>query len=247
LGAQAAPVDGQGRHEDPIPAHEPQIAPHTLPTVPDETSPGNLSGIHEMSVHPPPSSWSRQEMLPVLWTEPERVLPRPQPVPPQRTSSGTNTRRMTWQLPGRSDATPADARRLVTQTCRLWNIPPHAIQDLTLIVSELATNALLHAPNDRVTVGMILTRDDVWVFCADQGPRRPIKTNPAHADDEHGRGLLIVDTLASRYTVNPCGRGTAVAACLTLPASTTLPVHTPQGTVAAAPCEDSCDATHSHI
>ncbi|WP_185806373.1 ATP-binding protein [Streptomyces sp. RP5T] len=154
---------------------------------------------------------------------------------------------MTWQLPGHSKATPTDARHLVAQTCRLWNIPPHVIQDLTLIVSELATNALLHAPNDLVTVGMILTADDVWVFCADQGPRRPIKTSPAHADDEHGRGLLIVDTLASRYTVNPCGRGTAVAACLTLPASTTPPVRTPQGTVAAAPCEDSCDATHSHI
>jgi anti-sigma regulatory factor (Ser/Thr protein kinase) len=154
---------------------------------------------------------------------------------------------MTWQLPGRSDATPADARHLVTQTCRLWDIPPHVSQDLTLIVSELATNAFLHAPNDRVTVGMILNPDDVWVFCADQGPRQPIKTDPAHADDEHGRGLLIVDTLASRCTVNPCGRGTAVAACLRIPASTTPPVRTPQGTAAAAPCEDSPDATHSHI
>ncbi|WP_280910313.1 ATP-binding protein [Streptomyces sp. SAI-208] len=154
---------------------------------------------------------------------------------------------MTWQFPGRSGATPATARRLVTQTCRLWHIPQHVTQDLTLIVSELVTNALLHAPNDRVTVGMILPPDSVWVFCVDQGPRRPITTGPARADAEHGRGLLLVDALTSRYTVTPCGPGTAVAACLTLPRSTVPHAHTPRGAVAAAPSEESPDAANSHI
>lgn len=245
-GAQPATADRQHRREDPIPARDLRIAPRTLPAVSGETPPGNVSGIHQMSVHPPPSSWSRRDTLPVLWSELHRVPPRPPSVPSQRTSSGTNTRRMTWQLPGRSEATPADARRLVAQTCRVWTIPPAVTQDLTLIVSELATNAFLHAPNDHVTVGMILPSDGVWVFCADQGPRQPLKANRAETDDEHGRGLLLVDALASRYTVTPYGPGTAVAAYLTLPASTALHVRTPKGTVTAAPTEESPDAPHSH-
>lgn len=204
-----------------------------------------------MSVHHTPDTWTVREMLPVHWTTLRRVPPHQQPSKPSLLPAPARPKTrpyfsVVWQLPGRTDATPARARRLLTDTCRVWHIPRLVADDLRLIVSELTTNAVLHAPGEHVTVGLILTADSTWVFCADQGPRRPMHPGHADTDHEHGRGLLLVDALASRYTVTPCGPGTAVAACIPLPACTADHVHTPEGTVAAAPTEESPDAPHSH-
>ncbi|MFE1839829.1 ATP-binding protein [Streptomyces sviceus] len=235
----------------PHPPATRQIAPHT-PALPDEPSPGNPSGIQFMSVHHTPGTWTGPELLPVHWTTSPRVPLHRQPSKPSRRSVPDRPRTrpyfsVVWQLPGRTDGTPGRARRLLTDTCRVWNIPRLVAEDLKLIVSELTTNAVLHAPGEHMTVGLILTADSAWVFCADQGPRRPLRPGPADRDHEHGRGLLLVDALASRCTVTPHGPGTAVAACIPLPPCTADHVHTAEGTVAAAPSKESPDAPHSHI
>ncbi|WP_323186257.1 ATP-binding protein [Streptomyces canus] len=204
-----------------------------------------------MSVHHTPDTWTVREMLPVHWTTLRGVPPHRQPSKPSLPPAPDRPRTrpyfsVVWQLPGRTDATPAQARRLLTDTCRVWHIPRMVTEDLRLIVSELTTNAVLHAPGERVTAGLILTADSAWVFCADQGPRKPMHPGHAETGDEHGRGLLLVEALASRYSVTPYGPGTAVAACISLPACTADHVHTSEGTVAAAPTEESSDAPHSH-
>lgn len=184
--------------------------------------------------------WTRLPRVPARRNAARSAVDRPKALP---------CLKEVWQLPGGLGEdgieSPREARRLIAETCRRWNVPRALVQDLTLIVSELVTNAVLHAPGETLMVGLALTPDAVWVFCVDQGPRAPMEPRPG--DDEHGRGLLLVSVLASRYTVTPCGPGTAVAACITLPACTAPHVHTPEGTFAAAPAEESPDAPHSDI
>jgi anti-sigma regulatory factor (Ser/Thr protein kinase) len=81
-------------------------------------------------------------------------------------------------------------------------------EDLLLCVSEVVTNAILHAgtpPHLRVSqVG-----DTVRVEVADADQRRPVMS----ADDPlatSGRGLRILDQLAARWGSIPTGPGKAV-------------------------------------
>ena len=151
--------------------------------------------------------------------------------------------RETWQLPGRSERTPHQARALVGETCRRWHVARRVVAELLLIVSE------------RVTVAVLLTTGDVWVAVVDQGPRRPLHSHLPDADDEHGRGLVLVAALADRHEAQPAGGGTAVWACLTLPTprplsdSSTSAVHATARDGAHCPhhTEDSPDAPRSHI
>ncbi|MBK6015907.1 ATP-binding protein [Streptomyces sp. MBT53] len=138
-----------------------------------------------------------------------RPLPAPQPTRPYL--------RMVWSLPGRSDRTPHTARERVTRTCHQWRVPHRIRDDVALIVSELVTNAVTHAAGDTVTVAVVLTGDAVWVVVADRGPRTRFEARHADDDDEHGRGLFLVEALASRYEIRPAGIGTAVMACLKTP------------------------------
>jgi anti-sigma regulatory factor (Ser/Thr protein kinase) len=71
-------------------------------------------------------------------------------------------------------------------------------QDLQLLVSELVTNSVLHGPDGDVSV--TITADDgvVRVEVADGG-EGAMQVKLATADDEHGRGLMLVDALAERW------------------------------------------------
>jgi serine/threonine-protein kinase RsbW len=88
--------------------------------------------------------------------------------------------------------------RLVVQE---WGLAVLA-DDVELIVSELATNAIVHSrsrqPGGTFTVRAQLDRDRLRVEVCDQGGawHTPARAN---ADDQNGRGLLIVSQLASRW------------------------------------------------
>lgn len=84
--------------------------------------------------------------------------------------------------------------------------------DLTLIVSELVTNAVRYgAPPVRVEV----TADDATVTVAvrDSAPGRPEARSPG-TDAEGGRGLLLIDLLALEHGVSLDPPGKAVWAAL---------------------------------
>jgi anti-sigma regulatory factor (Ser/Thr protein kinase) len=71
------------------------------------------------------------------------------------------------------------------------------LDDLVLLTSELATNAILHSqsghPDRTFTVLVTLYPGDyAWVEVIDRGGR----WMPDEADDEHGRGLAIVAAVA---------------------------------------------------
>jgi anti-sigma regulatory factor (Ser/Thr protein kinase) len=76
----------------------------------------------------------------------------------------------------------------------------NVVDDAQLVVSELATNAVLHAGTAfRVT----LTRDDghVQITVADGGPMPTETSWPSTAHGLGGRGLMMVDHLSSDWGV----------------------------------------------
>lgn len=80
--------------------------------------------------------------------------------------------------------------------------------DVAVVVSELATNALLHSasgkPGGTFQVRVEAEPGGVAVAVVDQGPA----LMPATRDDEGGRGLAMVAVLADAYevTVTDTGR-----------------------------------------
>lgn len=88
-----------------------------------------------------------------------------------------------------------------------------------LIASELVSNAVRHAsasPADEITVS--LSRVDnpsaVAIVVIDSSPRPPAMREAA-VEDEGGRGLWIIDALATFWDWRPEGGGKAVIAVLT--------------------------------
>jgi len=104
-------------------------------------------------------------------------------------------------------AAAARARRFVSDTLRGWGCDD-AIPDAQLLVSELVTNAVLHARSaTRVTV----TRDGATVRISvdDDSPTRP-RLRELGPEAVTGRGLLLVDRIARRWGVDPRADGKCV-------------------------------------
>jgi anti-sigma regulatory factor (Ser/Thr protein kinase) len=97
---------------------------------------------------------------------------------------------------------PAQARRAVREACERWGIP--ALADAAaLAVSELVTNAVLHAG----TPILVMVEHDggnLTVAVGDGEAALP-RLRPPSADEESGRGVAIVDRLGATWGCNaPC-------------------------------------------
>ncbi|MDK1472806.1 ATP-binding protein [Streptomyces sp. 549] len=77
--------------------------------------------------------------------------------------------------------------------------------DTALLVSELAANALLHGcvRGRFFRVRLLLTASVVRVEVTDPRGERAVRLREAGDEDMSGRGLVIVDALASRWGVLP--------------------------------------------
>lgn len=88
------------------------------------------------------------------------------------------------------------ARRFVVAHLDEWGIP---VDDVALLVSELATNAVLHARSD-FDVCICVHDDRIRVEVTDANSRLP--TLAAVPPDAHsGRGLMLVQALAVSWGV----------------------------------------------
>jgi anti-sigma regulatory factor (Ser/Thr protein kinase)/GAF domain-containing protein len=106
-----------------------------------------------------------------------------------------------------------DVRRFLREQAREWNWEAVS-SDLELAVTELVTNALVHADSE-VEVRLREYTDRLRVDVRDSDPRPPLPapvlaSGEADNESEHGRGLLIVDALASSWGNSPSGRGKSV-------------------------------------
>jgi anti-sigma regulatory factor (Ser/Thr protein kinase) len=102
---------------------------------------------------------------------------------------------------------PAAARRFVTSTLDSWGLEGLA-ETATLLVSELVTNALLHA---RSATRLELHRRDgvLHIEVEDTVTRLPTRRHYS-PEAGTGRGLALVETLASSWGVTFRADGKAV-------------------------------------
>ncbi|MFF4830536.1 ATP-binding protein [Streptomyces sp. NPDC001315] len=110
------------------------------------------------------------------------------------------------------------ARRRTARLVIEWGYPALA-GDAALVVSELATNALLHGSlRDRlIRVRLTLSATTLRIEVSDpRGERLPSPCS-AGEDDQFGRGLLIVGSLADRWGLAPRAVGKTVYAEWGLP------------------------------
>lgn len=125
------------------------------------------------------------------------------------------------------------ARLLAAHQLTGWGHPhgTEAHDTVVLVVAELAANAVLHGRVPGRDFALSLSHDEsrgvIRVEASDTHPDRPALTVAA-ADEEHGRGLTLVDALAARWGVTGrTGPGKTVwAECATVtdePRSTRMP------------------------
>lgn len=96
----------------------------------------------------------------------------------------------------------AEARRLVSSALAQWGAE-HLQDDATLLVSELVTNAVIHAGTD-VDVSVVLLAEAVEVAVTDRHPARALPTPPpatVSEDSEGGRGLVLAAALSAAWGI----------------------------------------------
>ncbi|KOV74069.1 hypothetical protein ADL00_02935 [Streptomyces sp. AS58] len=86
------------------------------------------------------------------------------------------------------------ARRVAAARLRFCGLEG-LVDDATLIVSELVTNAILHSGGHQVTFSMALRDDWLRICVHDEMPGGP-SVRTADGDAERGRGLFLVASIA---------------------------------------------------
>jgi anti-sigma regulatory factor (Ser/Thr protein kinase) len=98
-------------------------------------------------------------------------------------------------------------RRFVGKTLAEWGHAEH-VDTACLLVSEILTNAVSHA---RAPVGLRVHRSarEIVTEISDSSPHLPLR-RLANPDDESGRGLMLVDALATEWGTRPGTAGKTV-------------------------------------
>jgi DNA-binding NarL/FixJ family response regulator len=105
-------------------------------------------------------------------------------------------------------ASASRARRFVNEVLSRWQCGD-VLDDVQLLVSELVTNAVVHAGSE-VEIAVRLLVDSVRIEVVDRAPDAKLRPSSPSTEDESGRGLLLVETLASAWGVEPLDGGKAV-------------------------------------
>jgi anti-sigma regulatory factor (Ser/Thr protein kinase) len=100
-----------------------------------------------------------------------------------------------------------EARHFTRAVLEDWRLPSLA-DTAEMVTSELASNAILHARHSafRVTLRR-LDDDQVQVAVIDRSADLPQQIDPDD-DEDHGRGLAIVDALSQKWGAEPVWWGT---------------------------------------
>jgi anti-sigma regulatory factor (Ser/Thr protein kinase) len=105
-------------------------------------------------------------------------------------------RPLSLSLPGAPQSVSA-AREFVRGVLFLAGIGLAVIDDALLLISELATNAVIHADSDFEVV-VESGPEWIWIGVADRSTE-PVAVSRPQADSADGRGLRIVESVAPRW------------------------------------------------
>lgn len=109
--------------------------------------------------------------------------------------------------PGRYERTLPRTRRapvIARQSLLSWfgaALEEEQLDTAKLLISELVSNAVVHGQG-KITIRADLNDDRIVVEVIDQGEGFEREVRQHDFDDLHGRGLAIVDALASRWGIH---------------------------------------------
>jgi hypothetical protein len=153
---------------------------------------------------------------------------------------GTARRRFRFELAAHPGS-PAQARRLVRARLTDWSVCADTCDTAVLVISELVTNAIVHTASSRVVCELHDHDDTVRIAVQDEGcaPDEP-HPSPQRPEEEHGRGLLLVEALCRAWGAQEHGSGLLVWAELPrrTEAARTDAAWTDAARDAAEPCND---------
>lgn len=108
---------------------------------------------------------------------------------------------------GREARSAGSARRFVADVLAAWDAGNYCDR-AELVVSELVTNAILHAHTD-VWVRVTLLPEALRIEVADGSPARPLVRHYSRMATT-GRGLSLVASVAREWGISPEGEGKVV-------------------------------------
>jgi len=142
------------------------------------------------------------------------------PVYPDRATALVQARRL--PAPGQYEHSLPDspsassvARRAVADACHAWQLPG-LVEDAELVVTELVSNAVRHAPGD-IHLLIVLRERFLHLSVRDCNPDPPRRRLPDVDSGEGGRGLLLLDAVAAGWGSIPAHGGKRVWATLRRP------------------------------
>ncbi|MFF8874029.1 ATP-binding protein [Streptomyces massasporeus] len=117
---------------------------------------------------------------------------------------------------------PAQARRLTRARLTGWSVCEDTCDSAALVVSELVTNAIVHTASTHIVCELLDGDDLVRIAVRDEGcaPGQPHAAGRTRPEEEHGRGLLLVDALCHSWGAHENGPGLLVWAELPRTADT---------------------------
>jgi anti-sigma regulatory factor (Ser/Thr protein kinase) len=109
-----------------------------------------------------------------------------------------------------AEQSPGLARQAARDALRTWQLT-HLMDTAVLLISELVTNAVLHAKTDGSELELHLEVHGTWlrIEVHDADLRGPQPRTPA-ALDESGFGFVLVDAIADQWGVRETAAGKAV-------------------------------------
>ncbi|WP_443065618.1 ATP-binding protein [Streptomyces sp. NBC_00557] len=123
---------------------------------------------------------------------------------------GAAERRFRFELAAHPGSV-AQARRLAHAWLTGWSVCADTCDSAALVLSELVTNAIVHTASSRVVCELHDRADTVRIAVHDEGcaPGEP-HSSPQRPEEEHGRGLLLVDALCLSWGAQEHGPGLLV-------------------------------------
>lgn len=106
------------------------------------------------------------------------------------------------------DHAAADARRFVAERLTTWECSDECVDVVTLLASEIVTNATRHAPPP-LDLTLLHGEPGIRVEVTDSSPELVNERRP-DLDSEGGRGMWLVEILADRWGHGPHGPGKQV-------------------------------------